>query len=148
MLAASTVLLSLRVATAAPWRILPLGDSITLGCGYSASPPDWSAVCNELSGSYRAGLWASLNASKADTLFVGRQDGGPAWMPPEQRAHEGHGGWTVPMLRGIANATLAATHPDAILLLAGTNDVGQSHSLSQPLRNPCFSLPKPNPTCT
>ena len=65
----------------APWRILPLGDSITLGCGYDAGPANgWSAVCSGTSGSYRAALWAALNASGADTVFVGTspEGGGPA----------------------------------------------------------------------
>ena len=121
------------MAMASLRHTLPQGDSITLSCGYEAGPPHWYAVCDHGSGSYRAGLWAALNASGADTVFVGRspEGGGPAWMPVEQRSHEGHGGWTVPMLRTIANATLAATNPDAILLLAGTNDVGQNHSLAR-----------------
>jgi hypothetical protein len=117
-----------------PWRILPLGDSITLGCGYEAGPlNDWAAVCSHGSGSYRAGLWAALNASGARTRFVGTspEGGGPSWMPEDQRSHEGHGGWTVPMLRTIINSTLVKTKPDAILLLAGTNDVGQNHSLAR-----------------
>eukprot|EP00729_Bicosta_minor_P003265 gene3265-22131_t len=117
-----------------PWRILPLGDSITLGCGYEAGPlNDWAAVCSHGSGSYRAGLWADLNASGARIQFVGTspEGGGPPWMPEEQRSHEGHGGWTVPMLRTIINSTLLKTAPDAILLLAGTNDVGQNHSLAR-----------------
>jgi lysophospholipase L1-like esterase len=119
------------VANAAnPWRILPLGDSITYGCGYEASPPNWYAVCDKGSGSYRAGLWAALNSSGANTVFVGRQSAGPAWLPLDQRHHEGHGGWTATQLRTIVNATLKATTPDAILLLVGTNDIGQGHSLA------------------
>ena len=35
------------------------------------------------------------------------------------------------MLRTIINSTLVKTKPDAILLLAGTNDVGQNHSLAR-----------------
>jgi hypothetical protein len=43
--------------------ILPLGDSITFGCGSDAAPPDWYACCNAASGGYRAPLWAALNGS-------------------------------------------------------------------------------------
>lgn len=114
-----------------PFRILPLGDSLTFGCGYTAQPPGWYAVCDHnSSGSYRAALWASLNASGADVLFVGRETAGPTWVPASQRAHEGHPGWTIAALTNIVAATVAATHPDAVLLLAGTNDVGQGHELA------------------
>jgi lysophospholipase L1-like esterase len=134
MMVSTLLAIFLATTTAAtPWRILPLGDSITVGCGYEASPPDWSAVCDSGSGSYRAGLWAALNASSADTLFVGTspEGGGPAWMPKEQRSHAGYGGRTIRWLRTIINATLKTTQPDAILVLAGTNDIGQGRTLDQ-----------------
>ena len=108
--------------------VLPLGDSITFGCGSDAAPPDWYACCNSLSGGYRAPLWAALNGSavNASILMVGTESNGPTWVPVEQRAHEGHPGWTISQIRGLQSkwVTLA---PDIVLLMAGTNDVGQGH---------------------
>lgn len=89
---------AVRVPTALPiLRILPLGDSITFGCGSDAAPPDWYACCTATSGGYRAPLWGILNSSavNASALFVGTESNGPGWVPEEQRAHEGHPGWTI-----------------------------------------------------
>jgi lysophospholipase L1-like esterase len=52
-------------------------------------------------------------------------------MPAEQRNHAGYGGRTIRWLRTIINGTLEATKPDAILVLAGTNDIGQNRTLAQ-----------------
>ena len=41
-------------------RILPLGDSITLGCGSRGMPPTWSLECGPFDGSYRAPLYRML----------------------------------------------------------------------------------------
>jgi lysophospholipase L1-like esterase len=120
----------LPVAAAMPvLRVLPLGDSITFGCGSDAAPPDWYACCTSSSGGYRAPLWASLNGSaiNASVLMVGTQSQGPSWVPVEQRAHEGHPGWTSSMIKGL-QSTWVALKPDVVLLMAGTNDVAQGHS--------------------
>jgi hypothetical protein len=75
-------------------KILPLGDSITFGCGSDAAPPDWYACCLRTSGGYRAPLWAALNGSSinASITMVGYEKNGPAWAPPEALSHEGHPG--------------------------------------------------------
>lgn len=110
-------------------RVLPLGDSITFGCGSDAAPPDWYACCTPLSGGYRAPLWAALNGSgvNATIQMVGTQSNGPAWVPEPQRAHEGHPGWTINEIAGL-QAKWVALQPDVVLLMAGTNDVTQGHS--------------------
>jgi len=109
--------------------ILPLGDSITFGCGSDAAPPDWYACCNAQSGGYRAPLWAALNGSaiNATVQFVGTESNGPAWVPASQRAHEGHPGWTSKMIAGLRPKWVALA-PDVVLLMSGTNDVGQRHA--------------------
>lgn len=117
-------------ATALPLlTVLPLGDSITFGCGSDAAPPDWFACCTSTSGGYRAPLWAAINGSgiNASVLMVGSESEGPAWVPVEQRAHEGHPGWTISMIKGL-QPTWTQLMPDVVLLKAGTNDVGQGHS--------------------
>jgi lysophospholipase L1-like esterase len=110
-------------------RVLPLGDSLTFGCGSDAAPPLWYACCDDSSGGYRAPLWAALNGSavNASVLLVGRQSAGPGWMPLEQRGNEGHPGWTITQIAGLESVWVSL-QPDAVLLMAGTNDVGQGHA--------------------
>jgi len=107
----------------------PPKQSITFGCGSDAAPPDWYACCPSTSGGYRAPLWAALNSSaiNASIVMVGTQNAGPAWLPAEGRAHEGHPGWTINQIAGL-RATWTALAPDVVLVKAGTNDVGQGHS--------------------
>jgi lysophospholipase L1-like esterase len=109
--------------------ILPLGDSITFGCGSDAAPPDWYACCPSSSGGYRAPLWAALNGSaiNATVQFVGTESSGPAWVPLSQRAHEGHPGWTSSRIAGL-KPTWTKLAPDVVLLMSGTNDLGQKHA--------------------
>ena len=109
--------------------VLPLGDSITFGCGSDAAPPDWFACCPSTSGGYRAPLWAALNGSgiNASVLMVGTESDGPDWVPVEQRAHEGHPGWTISGIHGLRSIWQKLA-PSVVLLTAGTNDVGQGHS--------------------
>lgn len=82
------------VAASRGLTILPLGDSITKGCGSDAGPSNnWTAVCGPDSGGYRAPLWASLTAAGFNVTFVGTQSSGPAWLPATGQHHEGHPGW-------------------------------------------------------
>ena len=110
-------------------RILPLGDSLTLGCGSDAAPPDWFACCTPTSGGYRAPRWAALNGSSinATIQMVGTESSGPAWLPVEQRAHEGHPGWTTARIATLQPKWVSVA-PDVVLLMSGTNDVGQGHA--------------------
>ena len=131
---AAALLASAAVCTAAAaplLKILPLGDSITFGCGSDAAPPDWFACCTASSGGYRAPLWAALNSTvtNATIQFVGTESSGPEWVPVDQRAHEGHPGWTISQIGGL-KPKWVALEPDIVLLKAGTNDVGQGHTNS------------------
>ena len=121
--------LSAAVLALPQLRVLALGDSLTYGCGSDAAPPDWYACCGPASGGYRAPLWAALNGSmiNATIQMVGTESSGPAWLPVEQRAHEGHPGWTISRIQSL-QAKWVSVAPDIVLLMAGTNDVGQGHS--------------------
>jgi lysophospholipase L1-like esterase len=111
--------------------ILPLGDSITKGCGSDAGPANsWTAVCGDDSGGYRAPLWAALSAAGFNVTMVGTQTSGPAWLPAAGQSHEGHPGWTIDQIKSIL-PTWAALKPDVILLMLGTNDIGQGHPIAQ-----------------
>lgn len=131
------VCLLLAANTEAITRILPLGDSITFGCGSVSMPPTWHVACEAGCGGYRAPLYHMLrdtgfaNASGDATFqMVGSQTSGPIDIPISQRAHEGHPGWTIPQINGIASTWLPFK-ADVILVHLGTNDVGQGHTVSQ-----------------
>ncbi len=91
----------------APLRIMPLGDSITVGVG-SPGKNGW-----------RADLQSRLRDAGVRTDFVGSQREGTTG----DRDHEGHGGWTIERLAGIVDESLAAAKPDVVLLHAGTNNI-------------------------
>jgi lysophospholipase L1-like esterase len=119
-------------AASTSFRVLPLGDSITKGCGTDASPANnWNAVCSSPdTGGFRAPLWASLTAAGYNATFVGTQEDGPSWLPRSGAAHEGHPGWTTSQIHNIM-PNWAPTNPDFILIHLGTNDLGQNHTVAQ-----------------
>ncbi|WP_218011086.1 FG-GAP-like repeat-containing protein [Herbidospora mongoliensis] len=91
-------------------RVLPLGDSITYGVG----TPDNS--------SYRARLSSLLLGGDVDTLdYVGAGRNGQL----ADRDHEGHPGWTISDISGIASCTLREYRPNVVTLHIGTNDMRQ-----------------------
>lgn len=101
-----------------PWRVMPLGDSLTAGAG-----PDSAEQ------SYRGALYQLLLAAGYTNVdVVGSQWGrGSAGGDP---AHEGHGGYTIgPDTNPIGNLAdnienyLSAGEPDMVLLLIGINDM-------------------------
>jgi lysophospholipase L1-like esterase len=93
----------------APLKVMPLGDSITLGLD---------------GGGYRLRLWQRLvQQEKLNIDFVGSEQSGPAKLGDKH--HEGHGGWRIDQVRAIIDSTLAMYTPDVVLLHIGTNDLGQ-----------------------
>jgi len=99
-------------------RIMPLGDSITLGINSGASPDD-----NDHYISYRSDLWNKLVAAgyNGGIDFVGSlQSGGAILVDPD---HEGHSGWRADEIRDNIFDWLVVNPADIILLHIGTNDV-------------------------
>ncbi len=94
-------------------KILPLGDSLTLGFGSgedgTGSEPG-----------YRLRLWQRLADAGISVDFVGSQSNGPSQLPDKD--HEGYNGYAVAQVGDMAGPALDAFAPDIILLLAGTND--------------------------
>ncbi|WP_049577297.1 SGNH/GDSL hydrolase family protein [Streptomyces sp. SBT349] len=102
-------------ASAAPVRIMPLGDSIT------GSPGCWRAL-----------LWQDLQAAgHTDVDFVGTQ-GAQGCGFPYDGEHEGHGGILATTMadQNQLPPWLAATRPDVVLMHLGTNDVWSNRSTS------------------
>ena len=94
-------------------RILPLGDSLTLGYG--------SATEGEGTESgYRLCLAGLLAKDGIDFDFVGSQSNGPEHLLDQD--HEGHNGFGVAQVAEIAGDAILEFLPDVILLMAGTND--------------------------
>jgi lysophospholipase L1-like esterase len=97
----------------APWKILPLGDSITYG--------RWSKTTS----SYRIDLQNRLKAAGKRVDFVGSmKSGAPATADLD---NEGHPGWRIDQLAARLDEWLATYQPDTVLLLAGTNDMNQNY---------------------
>lgn len=102
-------------------RIMPLGDSITLG--YYEGVPTFIG--------YRGELYSGLKSAGYNVDFVGSLRHGPGGSALDID-HEGHGGWaSVHLLGGNAanpaagklSDWLQASQPDVVLLHIGTNDV-------------------------
>ncbi|MGD2049641.1 MAG: GDSL-type esterase/lipase family protein, partial [Chloroflexota bacterium] len=107
----------------APVRIMPLGDSITVGNASGVVPDDAQHWV-----SYRKDLWESLNLAGYNVDFVGSQVNGDAFDPPFDSQHEGHGGWHAAGGSGGGIAPniydwLVANPADVVLLHIGTNDI-------------------------
>lgn len=88
-------------------KIMPLGDSITMGIG--------SAALN----SYRSDLHDRLVAAGVPVDFVGSSSNGNG----TDNDHEGHSGWTIAKISRHVDEWLATYRPDVVLLHIGTNDL-------------------------
>lgn len=100
-------------------RIMPLGDSITVGYG---PIPLGDPV------GYRQRLHERLMGSGRVVDFVGSQQAGAM----ADRQHEGHAGYTTDMLLAGLPGWLDAARPDVVLLLAGTNDLSRAVAAGNP----------------
>jgi lysophospholipase L1-like esterase len=105
---------SAAAASPAALRLMPLGDSITWGVGSSTG------------NSYRSFLWNQL-ASEGHTLdFVGSGRNGTMSDPD----NEGHSGWRIDQIAGIADSVLASYRPNVVTLEIGTNDLNGNYQIS------------------
>jgi lysophospholipase L1-like esterase len=95
-------------------RIMPLGDSLTVG--FTNFP-----------GGYRIELLRLLTNAGFQVDFVGSQTNGPPEL--SDPAHEGHNGYRIEQIANEFNGWFASAQPDVILLMIGANDVIQSFDL-------------------
>ena len=92
-----------RLASCA--RIMPLGDSITLG----------------VSGGYRNNLYTALQKKNCGVSYVGSQS--DPYTRAADKRHEGHPGKTIDDVGKEVKGWLNTYQPDIVLLMIGTNDV-------------------------
>lgn len=100
-------------AAPAPLRLMPLGDSITWGVG---SPSG---------NSYRDFLRAQLTPEGHTLDFVGSGRNGTMADPD----NEGHSGWRIDQIAGIADSVLATYRPNVVTLEIGTNDLNGNYQI-------------------
>lgn len=97
-------------AAGTPVRVMPLGDSITMGIG------------SQTMSSYRADLYRRLTGAGVSVDFVGSaRDGSGADVD-----HEGHSGWTIDKIGRSVDDWLVRSAPDVVLLHIGTNDMREN----------------------
>jgi len=100
-------------ATPKTIKLMPLGDSITLGSD----------------GGYRTQLWQKMVQTDGKKIdFVGSLTDGPSSLG--DRNHEGHSGWRIDQLRAQIDGWSNSYKPNLVLLHIGTNDMNQNYNLS------------------
>lgn len=97
-------------------KVMPLGDSITLGLNDTGTL-----------GGYRVLLEDLLQEGGFSFDFVGSETHGPASLA--DRNHEGHAGFRIDEIASNLDAWLASNPADTVLLMLGTNDILQSYFL-------------------
>jgi lysophospholipase L1-like esterase len=113
---------------------LPLGDSITWGCGNGVEPhvPDpgdgGGKGCEADAGSYRIPVAQALEQWNISVTTVGTRFAGPASQPDAWKYHDGHPGWKTSQIEAIS-VHWTAFNPDVITILLGTNDLKSNASL-------------------
>ena len=107
-----------------PCKILPLGDSITLG----AKSTD--------GGGYRTPLFELVVAANQKITFTGSLASGPSQVSGQAfpRNHEGHSGWTISQLSPLIPSPALDGKPNIILLHIGTNDIGSRNPAAMAMR--------------
>ncbi len=110
------------VGTCHPVRIMPLGDSITLGSGTPATEGDFVG--------YRRKLFVDLTGAGYQVDFVGSQNNGSgaASGASFDTQHEGRGGWRADEIATTVHDWLVANPAEVVLLHVGTNDIARDPS--------------------
>ena len=119
--AAAAAAAPLAPAGASSFSWLPLGDSITWGCGNGVLPHEPDDGCEADAASYRIPVCQALEQANISITTLGSRSAGPASSPAAWRAHEGHPGWRIDELAAIA-PQWAALAPQVVTFLVGAND--------------------------
>jgi acyl-CoA thioesterase I len=97
-----------------PLRIMPLGNSSTVGVGSPGTA------------GFRGPLESLLARDGIAFVMVGSQQTGPPSVP--DRHHEGHPGWTLVQMQPLVAGWMRAQRPDVVLLQVATNDLNSGVS--------------------
>ncbi|WP_314229814.1 phage head spike fiber domain-containing protein [Roseomonas mucosa] len=100
-------------------KIMPLGDSITYG--WRQIDTNYGYLQDNLANGYRQPLWAEFTDRDMLINYVGTQSSGTGSLPDHD--HAGFPGWKAEELATILPGLLGGGAPDAVLLMAGANDV-------------------------
>lgn len=109
---------------------LPLGDSITWGCGTDAVPRG-PVKCPADDGGYRIPLAWALSQAGWNVSTMGLLSAGPDYAPAQWKRHEGHPGWRWDQIDNLLNDSLASSPvpPTHVTIHLGTNDCGQGDTV-------------------
>jgi VCBS repeat-containing protein len=99
--------------------VLPLGDSIT----YGWTATDYAQGQTNLDDGYRGPLWWDYAFNGTMINFVGPNTSGDSLLPDQ--SHAGTAGQRSDGSLAALPGLLSTQHPDAILLMTGTNDIFQ-----------------------
>jgi hypothetical protein len=108
-------------ASASHFTWLPLGDSITWGCGNGVLPHEPNDGCEADAASYRIPTAQALEQQNITITTVGNRTAGPASSPVSWRNHEGHPGYRIDQLTAIA-PMWTQFNPQIVTMLVGAND--------------------------
>jgi VCBS repeat-containing protein len=103
-------------------QVLPLGDSIT----YGWTATDYQQGQTNMENGYRGPLWRDFASDSMLVDMIGPNTSGDATLPDQN--HAGYPNYRSDQIAALLPGILATSHPDAILLMAGTNDVFQEVS--------------------
>ncbi len=106
-------------------RVMPLGDSIT----YGWTDIDYQQGQTNAEDGYRGPLWWNFQANSMLVDMVGPNMSGDIYLPDHD--HAGYPNYRSDQISALLPGLLAANHPDAILLMAGTNDIFQEAQPAQ-----------------
>ena len=120
-LRASILLCFAAVARGSYFTWLPLGDSITWGCGNGVLPHEPNDGCEADAASYRIPTCQGLEQTNITVATVGSRTAGPKSAPVAWKNHEGWPGYRIDQLNAIA-PTWTAFKPDVVSMLVGAND--------------------------
>jgi len=100
-------------------QVMPLGDSIT----YGWTNLDYQQGQTNTEDGYRGPLWWNFAANSMLIDMVGPNVSGDVYLADQN--HAGYPNYRSDQISALLPGLLAANHPDAILLMAGTNDIFQ-----------------------
>lgn len=111
LLLALAAVLAAAPAAAASLRVMAVGDSLTMGLGSTHQA------------GYRLAFLERMRGEGYEVDMLGRYHHGPEGMDRDHEGYQGHG---VAKLDEVSFQAIRRGHPDAILLLVGTNDARPS----------------------